>query len=447
MLPGKEYQVMTENDASTNDSIGGTAAPQPPRDQPARQRKIAPGDLVLGGLLLTSDVVRSWIDEQAPAESEVMAAQADGRPVLLSQAQWEETFALAEGNRTRSAAIGLAVTTQSRLSRAGKALTLAGDAAAGFAIKPLRRSRLLQPVRNGFNHLVEIGDSQVNRWAAIGREQEVRSRVMTRATLNQLVDDSVELLSDEPHVQVIVQEVVAGQGLGITEELLDEVRRRAVFLDLRGEKFVGKILHRAPRDTLPGPGFAISVAPNLRDQARHPGKPNLAGQYAGFASRIMAFVIDLLVLIVGLATVGMLITAGREIFHIGSILQRIYGFTPNEDRVLAGVATSILIGAYWVVSWWMTGRSIGKIIMGIRIVGPGGEYPTFWRSVRRYLGYLVIVLSLGIGFLWVLIDNRRQGWDDKIAGTFVVYAWPARPQETFLIDQARKSDDASQRVT
>jgi uncharacterized RDD family membrane protein YckC len=26
--------------------------------------------------------------------------------------------------------------------------------------------------------------------------------------------------------------------------------------------------------------------------------------------------------------------------------------------------------------------------------------------------------------LWILFDNRRQGWHDKLAGTIVVYSWP-----------------------
>jgi uncharacterized RDD family membrane protein YckC len=37
-----------------------------------------------------------------------------------------------------------------------------------------------------------------------------------------------------------------------------------------------------------------------------------------------------------------------------------------------------------------------------------------------------------LGFLWILIDNRRQGWHDKMAGTCVIYNWPARPDENFL---------------
>ena len=54
------------------------------------------------------------------------------------------------------------------------------------------------------------------------------------------------------------------------------------------------------------------------------------------------------------------------------------------------------------------------------------------RAAARLFGYLVCVLSLGLGFLWVLVDSRRQGWHDKLANTVVVYAWEAREDEGFV---------------
>lgn len=46
--------------------------------------------------------------------------------------------------------------------------------------------------------------------------------------------------------------------------------------------------------------------------------------------------------------------------------------------------------------------------------------------MRRVLGYYISFLALFLGFLWVLVDDRRQGWHDKIADTIVVYDWEAR---------------------
>ena len=416
-------------------------APKPSGAQPAGQRKIRPGDLVLGGVLLASDAVGAWIEEQAPTESDTLAGQAETPSVLLSQAQWEATFGPADKSRARYAAIGLATTTQSRVSRTGKALIQAGDEATLFALKPLRRSRVLSPLRKGFNHLAEIGETRIDRWAAIGRAREERSRVMTKATLNQIVTDSVTLLSDEPHVQVIVQEIVTSQSLGMTEEVIEEVRERAVTLDIRLEKMVRKTLRRPPRESLPGPNFTLQIGAGQREAERLAGKSSLAGQYAGFASRLMALAIDLLIIIVGFSVAGTLITAVRSIFHIGPFLAGIFGVAPAStwDSALAGIVVSLLAAAYFIVSWSLTGESVGKAIMGIRVVGPNGDYPTLWQSIRRYIGYLLIALSLGIGFLWVLFDKRRQGWDDKLAGTFVVYDWQARPDETFLTEAGKNA--------
>ncbi|MFQ5987264.1 MAG: RDD family protein [Dehalococcoidia bacterium] len=38
----------------------------------------------------------------------------------------------------------------------------------------------------------------------------------------------------------------------------------------------------------------------------------------------------------------------------------------------------------------------------------------------RYLGYIVCALTLGIGFLIIAFDDRKQGLHDKIANTYVI---------------------------
>ena len=50
---------------------------------------------------------------------------------------------------------------------------------------------------------------------------------------------------------------------------------------------------------------------------------------------------------------------------------------------------------------------------------------------------LFMPLTLGVGFLWVIIDDRREGWHDKLARTCVVYAWQARQNET-LVNKMRR---------
>jgi uncharacterized RDD family membrane protein YckC len=42
------------------------------------------------------------------------------------------------------------------------------------------------------------------------------------------------------------------------------------------------------------------------------------------------------------------------------------------------------------------------------------------QALLRYLGYFLSILPLGLGFLWIAWDARKQGWHDKLAGTVVI---------------------------
>jgi hypothetical protein len=43
------------------------------------------------------------------------------------------------------------------------------------------------------------------------------------------------------------------------------------------------------------------------------------------------------------------------------------------------------------------------------------------RSVRRLVGLGLGIVTLGIGFLGILFDERRRGWQDRMAGVDVLY--------------------------
>jgi len=87
---------------------------------------------------------------------------------------------------------------------------------------------------------------------------------------------------------------------------------------------------------------------------------------------------------------------------------------------------------YLLFFWILAGQTPGKRLMGLRIVRMNGGRMTLLVGLRRLLGYLVCLLSLGVGFLWVLIDDERRGWHDNIAGTCVVYSWEAQRDDQFI---------------
>lgn len=66
------------------------------------------------------------------------------------------------------------------------------------------------------------------------------------------------------------------------------------------------------------------------------------------------------------------------------------------------------------------GRTIGKAIMGIRVVGESGKSLDLGQSFLRWVGYFVSALPLLAGFLWVVLEVKHRAWHDLLAETKVI---------------------------
>lgn len=83
----------------------------------------------------------------------------------------------------------------------------------------------------------------------------------------------------------------------------------------------------------------------------------------------------------------------------------------------------LLVGlAYYVGPTALTGQTLGKFLLGIRVVGAHG--PRTWGQIllRETIGRLVCALTLGLGYLPILWDAERRGLHDRLADTRVVRA-------------------------
>jgi uncharacterized RDD family membrane protein YckC len=84
---------------------------------------------------------------------------------------------------------------------------------------------------------------------------------------------------------------------------------------------------------------------------------------------------------------------------------------------------ALIAVAYCLVFWTWRGQTPGKMLLGIKIVRIDGSPLTFGRAILRlFMGYPISGMVFGLGFLWIGLDSRKQGWHDKIAGTYVVRA-------------------------
>ena len=170
---------------------------------------------------------------------------------------------------------------------------------------------------------------------------------------------------------------------------------------------------------------------------RHAEIPVILGRYAGVFSRLVAFLLDRLIAF-GIAFLLLLVvqyfaTLLRLDHWIESLTQQA---TVNVILVLLFLtfATYVLTSVvYDIVFWLLAGQTPGKRMLGLRILRTDGKRLRFGNALRRELGYLVSYIFV-LGFIWILFDNRRQGFHDKLGGTIVVYSWPeGRLRGTFLI--------------
>ena len=87
------------------------------------------------------------------------------------------------------------------------------------------------------------------------------------------------------------------------------------------------------------------------------------------------------------------------------------------DVVINWFVPAVVVILFWV----HVGATPGKLAMSARVVDADtGEPVTTKQSVIRYLGYVVSLIPLCVGYFWIGLDRRKQGWHDKMANTVVV---------------------------
>lgn len=135
-------------------------------------------------------------------------------------------------------------------------------------------------------------------------------------------------------------------------------------------------------------------------------------EYAGFWIRVGASLIDTLLMLC----------------IILPLLIAIYGwsyFDLAQTGFIAGIAdfllSYILPAVAVILCWTYRQATPGKMMLKLKVVDAktGGSL-SMGQALVRYLGYYVSVIPLCIGLIWVGLDNRKQGWHDKLAGTAVV---------------------------
>jgi len=145
--------------------------------------------------------------------------------------------------------------------------------------------------------------------------------------------------------------------------------------------------------------------------------------FGGFWRRSMAFFIDkailffisLLILFVGLLALWIGFPARYQDILPGGLAQLSITF------LIAYIFMAALLHMlYFTYFHGTNGQTPGKMIFGLQVVQSTGEGMTLGIAFLRWVGYFASTVVFYIGFIWIAIDGKKQGWHDKIAGTVVI---------------------------
>jgi uncharacterized RDD family membrane protein YckC len=165
----------------------------------------------------------------------------------------------------------------------------------------------------------------------------------------------------------------------------------------------------------PQPGVPAGPAPGIR--------------FAGHGARLGAYVLDAIlvgIVLTVLVTILMIPLFGSlngVVITDGEITGGDAGAVAGAFGLLIGgsVVIGVLAMLYFPFFWARGGATPGMKVTGIRVVSDRDGSRVGWGvALLRLIGWWVSAAVFYLGFVWILVDSRRRGWHDLIAGTCVI---------------------------
>ena len=143
-------------------------------------------------------------------------------------------------------------------------------------------------------------------------------------------------------------------------------------------------------------------------------------RWGGFFRRVGAFLVDVLVIALLSALMGLMAYVGYKV----GLAAHDRPMSRNNAAPLISFLTlawTALTTIYFVVFHGMEGRTIGKWLLGLRVVGKDQRPISYRRALLRWIGTIGLGgASFGLAFLWILWQREKRGWHDLLARTWVI---------------------------
>jgi len=135
--------------------------------------------------------------------------------------------------------------------------------------------------------------------------------------------------------------------------------------------------------------------------------PDLNVNYAGFWTRALATLIDLIVVIFVLAILDSMFLNNH--FIIDNL---------NMYRIIIGILAWIFYNGLSDSSVYQA--TIGKMILKMNVIDLFGKRLSILKASLRCISTIFSILPLGLGFWYITTDPKKQAWHDLISGSYVI---------------------------
>ncbi len=164
----------------------------------------------------------------------------------------------------------------------------------------------------------------------------------------------------------------------------------------------------------------MSAVSDRTAEVRRPGTTEIVVDFspaevrAPFLLRCGALLIDYII-IIAIPVIGLLLS--RYTGNDGVKLL-------NDGMNSAGWFIAVLVGlSNMLLLPMFTGQTVGKMFTGLRMVNMDGSSPSLRQiAARQTVGYLVTLLTVGLGFLISCLSVNGRALHDFLTGTMVIYA-------------------------
>ena len=167
-----------------------------------------------------------------------------------------------------------------------------------------------------------------------------------------------------------------------------------------------------PPDQQPGP--APGQMPYGYKQYGYGYSYGPTAAYSGFWRRVGASIVDGIILAIPTNLLSVAVSAGSTGAFAGASL------SPGASAGVTLINTAIAV-AYYGYFEGTRGQTVGKMALGIKVVDvDNGDLIGVPRAIGRYFASWLSGLAVGLGYLWMLWDPRKQTWHDKLARSVVI---------------------------